>query len=343
MEVYAVTREFAEWGKGVYNRLPTPLRNGLKAAGVCHYLVVFKKSDVEYVMYDFGPVGGDVTGILSGGGRRAWRESPVDRAAAMRKSASDSSLLASSTAALEGGSDAKTSDAIRPRLSSGAEKAVVNNKTTMRRSVSARKLKNVADGEIREEWIDALPKDAHLVGRTDLTVDDVRTFNAVRSKMYSLHGNDCRHYMNDLCAYACPEAAPAFPRGVASRVSWRNTWGRVRGGRPHEALYVMPLQFLADVNNMPVIRRIRSACSASVVFGVCIRAVPFLCRPVCTAVFPVAAAMNAVRTPPARRLVTTAAGVSAGVSANAPVVRQALYVGDVALNGRVEFIARRRD
>jgi hypothetical protein len=39
MEVYAVLKEFAEWGKRVYPRLPTPLRNGLKAAGVCHFVV----------------------------------------------------------------------------------------------------------------------------------------------------------------------------------------------------------------------------------------------------------------------------------------------------------------
>ena len=42
MEVYAVTREFTEWGKGFYNRLPVPVRNGLRAAGVCHYLVVVR-------------------------------------------------------------------------------------------------------------------------------------------------------------------------------------------------------------------------------------------------------------------------------------------------------------
>ena len=89
--------------------------------------------------------------------------------------------------------------------------------------------------------------------------------------------------MNDLCAHACPEAS-SFPRGVASKVTWGKTWGRVRGGRPHEALYVMPLQVLADVNNMPRIQsacaRVHAACSASVVFGLCIRAIPFLCRQV---------------------------------------------------------------
>jgi hypothetical protein len=45
MEVYAVTREFAEWGKGFYNRLPAAVRNGLRAAGVCHYLVVVRQPE----------------------------------------------------------------------------------------------------------------------------------------------------------------------------------------------------------------------------------------------------------------------------------------------------------
>ena len=68
MEVYAVTREFQEWGKGLYKRLPTPIRNGLKAAGVCHYMVVVREGpEGDLYSFDFGPVGGDVTGALSGG------------------------------------------------------------------------------------------------------------------------------------------------------------------------------------------------------------------------------------------------------------------------------------
>ena len=56
MEVYAVTREFAEWGKGFYNRLPATVRNGLRAAGVCHYLVVVRQpEDGRLWMFDFGP------------------------------------------------------------------------------------------------------------------------------------------------------------------------------------------------------------------------------------------------------------------------------------------------
>ena len=51
MEVYAVTREFQEWGKGLYKRLPTPIRNGLKAAGVCHYMVVVREGPEGCLLY----------------------------------------------------------------------------------------------------------------------------------------------------------------------------------------------------------------------------------------------------------------------------------------------------
>ena len=79
MEVYAVTREFAEWGKGFYNRLPAAVRNGLRAAGVCHYLVVVRQpEDGRLWMFDFGPVGGDVTGMMAGGVRPDVSRTPMD-------------------------------------------------------------------------------------------------------------------------------------------------------------------------------------------------------------------------------------------------------------------------
>ena len=60
-----------------------------------------------------------------------------------------------------------------------------------------------------------------------------------RDAAYSLNDNDCRHYINDLCAHACPEATRG--RNVSSLVAWQTTWGRLRGGRPHESLYILPL------------------------------------------------------------------------------------------------------
>ena len=64
MEVYAVTREFTEWGKGIYNRLPSAVRNSLRSSGICHFLVVIRERDTNTITsFDFGPIGGDVAGL----------------------------------------------------------------------------------------------------------------------------------------------------------------------------------------------------------------------------------------------------------------------------------------
>ena len=64
MEVYAVTREFTEWGKGIYNRLPSAVRNSLRSSGICHFLVVIRDPDTKTITsFDFGPIGGDVAGL----------------------------------------------------------------------------------------------------------------------------------------------------------------------------------------------------------------------------------------------------------------------------------------
>lgn len=330
MEVYAVTREFAEWGKGFYNRLPAAVRNGLRAAGVCHYLVVVRQpEDGRLWMFDFGPVGGDVTGMMAGGVRPDVSRTPMDAVrSSMRRSASAPGLLRSASARAASVDLGDLPEAAHDDGgASGAPTAVgaLRRSSTVHRRLRE---KNVVPGEIREQALDALPEGSHFVGHTTLSIEDIRTFNARRSTAYTLHDNDCRHYVNELCAHACPEAAAAHPRGVASKVTWNSTWGRVRGGRPHEALYAIPIQFVADVSNVNTLDRIKSACGASVVFGLGMRALPILCRPVAPIL---GAAM------PARRLATAAAGAVAGVSAEAPVVREALYVGNAAIGGVVDI------
>ena len=184
--------------------------------------------------------------------------------------------------------------------------------------------------------MDALPKGAHYVGNTALSLEHIRNFNAERCVQYLLHDNDCRHYVNDLCAHLCPNAPEAFPRGVASKVSWQSAWQRVRGGRPHEALVVLPLQVFADVNNAPAVQRMKHAASASFAFGLGMRVVPYL-APTLGLRSGVAAALGTfTRAAPTRRLVTTAAGAFAGVSAETPVVREAIVLGGAAVGGAID-------
>ena len=322
MEVYAVTREFTEWGKGIYNRLPSAVRNSLRSSGICHFLVVIRDPDTKTITsFDFGPIGGDVAGLP---GLRSALSSELDLSnltnardtmdmssvarelPSLRRSKSDSELLdtaARSTAqesseaaggeraaSCAGSSDdeaspcaadasrrfespappasASASASPKGRFHRVASTSVIASQTAPRSRWSRlQRARKAVEGEIREVRMDALPKGAHYVGNTALSLEHIRNFNAERCVQYLLHDNDCRHYVNDLCAHLCPNAPEAFPRGAASKVSWQSAWQRVRGGRPHEALVVLPLQVFADVNNAPAVQRMKHAASASFAFA----------------------------------------------------------------------------
>jgi hypothetical protein len=48
-------------------------------------------------------------------------------------------------------------------------------------------------GEIREKTLEALPPASMYMGRTQLSLADIRRYNnAQGSMMYTLHDNDCR-------------------------------------------------------------------------------------------------------------------------------------------------------
>ena len=391
MEVYAVTREFTEWGKGIYNRLPSAVRNSLRSSGICHFLVVIRDPDTKTITsFDFGPIGGDVAGLP---GLRSALSSELDLSnltnardtmdmssvarelPSLRRSKSDSELLdtaARSTAqesseaaggeraaSCAGSSDdeaspcaadasrrfespappasASASASPKGRFHRVASTSVIASQTAPRSRWSRlQRARKAVEGEIREVRMDALPKGAHYVGNTALSLEHIRNFNAERCVQYLLHDNDCRHYVNDLCAHLCPNAPEAFPRGVASKVSWQSAWQRVRGGRPHEALVVLPLQVFADVNNAPAVQRMKHAASASFAFGLGMRVVPYL-APTLGLRSGVAAALGTfTRAAPTRRLVTTAAGAFAGVSAETPVVREAIVLGGAAVGGAID-------
>lgn len=60
LEVYVVTRSFQEFGGRFFRKLPTPVRNGVRDSGLCHYMTVFRQPDGSLVQFDFGPKGGDI-------------------------------------------------------------------------------------------------------------------------------------------------------------------------------------------------------------------------------------------------------------------------------------------
>lgn len=391
MEVYAVTREFSEWGKGFYNRLPAAVRNSLRSSGICHFLVVVKDEDGRLRSFDFGPLGGDVAGLPGlGSGLGSGLDSVLERRDAMdmssiardlplmRRSKSDSALLdtaARSTgdeersfaaagalqlafaASCAGSSDddvspceIDTSRCATPspspspkgRFHRVASTSVIASATAPPKSrwsrLQRRARKTATEGEIRETVLDALPEGAHYVGETNLSLDEIRDFNEDRCLQYLLHDNDCRHYVNDLCSHLVPLTAGQLKNkgGVASRVSWQSAWQRVKQGRPHEALVVLPLQAFADLNNQSAVQRIKHAASAFFAFGLGMRVVPFL-APTLGLQSSVAAAFGTfARAAPTRRLVTTAAGAVASVSAETPVVREAIVFGHAAMGSAID-------
>lgn len=334
MEVYAVTREFQEWGKGLYNRLPTPIRNGLKAAGVCHYMVVVREGpEGDLYSFDFGPVGGDVTGALSGGSLAGFPQSQlcfddvVPGSLPMRRSQSTPALFKEAPEEedeLDEPVEATVEilAAAKDPAAAAAGSSTAGGKSRRRRPLGRREKKWVV-GEIREHKIDELPEGTHFLGTTEMTLDDIRDFNAGRSKMYALHDNDCRHYMNELCSRLVPDLQKLGRGGVASKVAWDATWGRLRSGRPE--IHLLPIQAMADLRNQPALERIKTASMASVMFSLGMRALPIVFKPV----LPLATAVG--NAGPVRRLVTTAAGAVAGVSSEVPIVREALFAGNVAM------------
>ena len=328
-----MTREFQEWGKGIYNRLPTPIRNGLKAAGVCHFLVVVRDGPGgDLYSFDFGPVGGDVTGALSGGVAGFPEVAPsqlcfddvVPGSLPMRRSQSTPALFKE---APEEEADEPVEilakEAKDPAAAAATDGSSSAGAKSRRRRPLGRREKKWVVGEIREHKIDELPEGTHFLGTTEMTLDDIRDFNATRNKMYALHDNDCRHYMNELCERLVPELEKYGRGGVASKLAWDATWGRLRSGRPE--IHLLPIQAMADLRNQPALERIKTASMASVIFSLGMRALPIVFKPV----LPLATAVS--NAAPARRLVTTAAGAVAGVSSEVPIVREALYAGNVAV------------
>jgi hypothetical protein len=75
-------------------------------------------------------------------------------------------------------------------------------------------------GEIREKQLQQLPPACMYMGRTSLTLDDIRQYNAAQSRQtYTLHENDCR-CVSTVCAgrgIIHSHCKPSSFCGIASR------------------------------------------------------------------------------------------------------------------------------
>ena len=144
MEVYVVLRNFQEFAGGVFNRLPGPLRDGVRDSGVCHYMTVFRQPDGTLVQFDFGPTSGGDIHVPLGPFTRLIKKAP--------------------------------------RAPRGAHQIV--------------------QGHVRENKLTSLPACHLYVGRTQLSMQDIRAWNNIHAATsYELHRSDCRHYVNSLIHY----------------------------------------------------------------------------------------------------------------------------------------------
>jgi len=261
-EVYCVSRPFQEWGKGIFSALPRGAREALLTAGVAHFMLVYRDTKSgEIRQFDFGPVGGDV--------HDRWL-------------------------ALAGGKTLRSSER-------GARDTVFDMTRGLVGRHRARNKSSCVPGEIREIKLTSLPEDAYHVGATHLSLDDIRVFNGARDRVYELHMNDCRHYLNDLCFYLTRENA------VSSKFVKHSILKRLeqKKGQIWEH-HLWLTKALTDVENVENWNKAGRFAGATIMFGMGTRFMPFV---------------------PAKRFVTWGSGVIAGTSENVPVVREVLGFG----------------
>ena len=153
-------------------------------------------------------------------------------------------------------------------------------------------------GHVRENRLNALPiQGTYLVGRTSMTLEDIRAFNATRDTTYSVNKNDCRHYVNALCLAGtgvenvCSKyiRGEVFGKRILSPVTLYRGDDNADGSeaaegveseeakrrrKARELAVLLPILAVTDLENMPVWDRLGKAWTAALVFGVGVRAVP---------------------------------------------------------------------
>ena len=160
LDVYVIMRPFSEFGGPTLKHVPRPVRRGLAEVGVCHYLTAFRTPDGRLLTYDFGPMGGDVHVGL-----------PVDQ----------SSWLSRPANLFRRGQSASIHLAGPEGLASSGPAEVSRSLST---DVSPKQ--SGTEGQIRERELEALPLHYLHVGRTSLTLEDIREYNRQQSLRWLL-------------------------------------------------------------------------------------------------------------------------------------------------------------
>jgi len=124
-------------------------------------------------------------------------------------------------------------------------------------------------GEIREEKLpEGLPEDSMLIGRTRVTMEEIRSFNSVQPQTYELHNNDCRHYVNKLVTFTTgfEKASTVLTRhALRARKEGKLSWNQC---------LLAAGQHVTDVHNWGVVSTVRNAAVGAVATATGARIVP---------------------------------------------------------------------
>ena len=163
----------------------------------------------------------------------------------------------------------------------------------------AKKDRDSTPGHVRENLLHAFPGGGtYLVGQTSMTLEDVRAFNATRDTTYNVNKNDCRHYVNALCAAATgvESVCSKYVRGevwgkkILSPVSLyrgdgagdaashrddpNETKEAERRRKARELAVLLPILAVTDLENVPIWDRVGQAWTAALIVGLGVRLAP---------------------------------------------------------------------
>mmetsp|Transcript_13855 Transcript_13855/g.41844 ORF Transcript_13855/g.41844 Transcript_13855/m.41844 type:complete len:429 (-) Transcript_13855:3288-4574(-) len=116
--------------------------------------------------------------------------------------------------------------------------------------------------EVREQPLLEMPESCMLVGTTNLSLSDIRSFNSLQSRvLYLLHQNDCRHYVNSLVQYT------TGVQGVTRKATRHIFRARATARNPQQRLawrdhLVLLSHSLTDVGAWPRLQRASRAAAA---------------------------------------------------------------------------------
>eukprot|EP00879_Flechtneria_rotunda_P004631 GHRR01004889.1.p1 GENE.GHRR01004889.1~~GHRR01004889.1.p1 ORF type:complete len:785 (+),score=318.55 GHRR01004889.1:460-2814(+) len=214
LEVYVVSRPFVEFGGDLIKKMPQEARDHMLDMGICHYMTVFRTPDGQFVQFDFGPQGGDVQ-KAHGPVASLLKRAHAAALAVQQPAAGQAAGVEFQHAISNGNSSSAVSNSGKGMVHSPSApvlplasldlvgEAGEAAEAAMRGQACRQRPKKGVGGAIRERHLDELPVACMYMGRTQLTLDGIRRYNRAQgSLLYTLHDNDCRHYVNSLVQYA---------------------------------------------------------------------------------------------------------------------------------------------